>query len=214
MFAPVDGLVVHNNEASMRGSSQQELLQEGGMAREKQTLIKIPDAGSMRVNAKLDESIVSRIPIGSRARIQIDAFPGSSLEGKITAIQQMADPVTRETPEVRMYTALVSLDGQNPSLRPGMTAHVEIFVSESEPVVAVPTDAVLEIGHEAFVYVDSAQGPLRRGVRVGGGNGKVVEIAEGLAEGETVSLQPMRLMTEAEKQRAFATLTGRADDWR
>lgn len=213
MFAPVDGLVVHNNEASMRPGSQQELLQEGSMARENQVLIRIPDAGSMRVNAKLDESIVSRVPPGSKAHIRVDALPGTALEGKVSAIHQMADSVTRETPEIRLYTALIGLDGQNPSLRPGMTAQVEIFVRESDPVVAVPAEAVLEIGDEAFVYVDSAQGPLRRGVRLGGGNGKVVEVAEGLAEGEVVSLEPMRLMTEDEKRQAFSVIANQAGDW-
>jgi len=213
MFAPVDGLIVHNNEASMRPGSQQELLQEGSMARENQILIKIPDPGSMRVNAKLDESIVSRVPPGSRARIRIDALPGSSLDGKVTAVQQMADQVSRETPEVRLYTALIALDGQNPSLRPGMTAQVEISVRESEPVIAVPAEAVLEVGDDAFVYVDSAQGPLRRGVRLGGGNGRLIEVVEGLAEGELVSLQPMRLMTEAEKRQAFAAIATSAHNW-
>lgn len=214
MFAPTDGLVVHNNEASMRPGSQQEILQEGAMARENQVLIKIPDAGSMRVNAKLDESIVSRIPPGSKARIRIDALPGSGLDGKVTAVQQMADPITRETPEIRLYTALIGLEGQNPSLRPGMTAQVEIFVRESEPVVAVPSEAVLEIGDEAFVFVDSAQGPLRRGIRLGGGNGRLIEVVEGLAEGESVSLAPMRLMSDAEKQKAFAAVANPTRDWR
>jgi hypothetical protein len=56
---------------------------------------------------------------------------------------------------------------------------------------------------------------LRRGVRLGGCNDEMIEIVEGLGEGEVVSLNPMALMTEDEKRQAFSALDApAADDWR
>lgn len=214
LYAPVDGLVIHNNEQSMRGS-QQAILQEGGVAREGQVLVKIPDITAMRVNAKLDESIVSRVSPNSKARIRIDALPGVVLDGAVTTVQAMADPISRDmTAEVRLYTAYISIDNAPSSLRPGMTANLELLVSEAEDVLAVPAEAVLQVGSETFVYVATATGPSRRGVMVGGDNGKLVEIIGGLEVGEFVSLDPMALMSEHEKRQAFATITNGSTNWR
>ena len=216
MTAPIDGLVVHANDGMMRPGATQEIIQDGTTVRENQTLLRIPDVSQMRVNAKLDESVVSRAAPGQKARLRIDALPGVVLQGRGTTVQSMSDPVNRDFPEARFYTAMIAIDGAPTSLRPGMTAKVEILASEADGVLAVPMKAVLQARGETFVYVGGAGGAmLRRGVRLGGCNDELIEIVEGLGEGEVVSLNPMAVMTEDEKRQAFSALDApAADDWR
>ncbi|MDG3008028.1 efflux RND transporter periplasmic adaptor subunit [Paludisphaera mucosa] len=214
LLAPADGLVVHANDAMMRGGSQQELIQEGTSVREGQTLIKIPDFASMRVNAKADESILNRIGPGQRARIKIDALPGVGLAGAVTVVQTMADPSMPPPFDSRLYTTLVAIDQAPTSVRPGMTAQVEILVSETEDVLAVPLKSILQIRGDSYVYVNTPDGMVRRGVRLGGCNEEMIEVVEGLREGEEVSMSPMAMMTESEKQEAFAAIAAGPSDWR
>lgn len=216
MTAPIDGLVVHANDGMMRFGGTQEIIQDGTTVRENQTLLRIPDVSHMRVNAKLDESVVSRAAPGQKARVRIDALTGVVLEGRVTAVQTMSDPINRDFPEARFYTVLVALDNVPRAVRPGMSAKVEILASEADGVLAVPMKAVLQARGENFVYVGGADGSmLRRGVRLGGCNDELIEIVEGLGENEVVSLNPMALMSEDEKRQAFSAIEDApADDWR
>ncbi|WP_337176708.1 efflux RND transporter periplasmic adaptor subunit [Paludisphaera sp.] len=216
MTAPIDGLVVHANDSMMRFSSSPEIIQEGTTVRENQTLLRIPDVSLMRVNAKLDEAVVSRAAPGQAVRIRVDALPGAVLPGKVLSVQNMSDPVNRDFPEARFYTTMISVEGATTALRPGMAAKVEILASEAQGVLAVPMRAVLQARGESFVYVGGADGAmLRRGVRLGGANEEMIEVVEGLGEGEVVSLDPMAVMTEDEKRQAFAAIEApTADDWR
>ncbi|WP_165250915.1 efflux RND transporter periplasmic adaptor subunit [Paludisphaera soli] len=204
MYAPADGLIVHANDAMGRRGSEQAMIQEGTTAREGQVLIRIPDVASMRVDAKVDESVISRIGPGQRARIRVDAFPGLNLKGSVTAVQPLADPMGRDAIDVRLYTAKVTIDGSMTQLRPGMMAKVEILVSEAEDLLAVPMKAVLQVGPENFVYVSTPDGMRRRAVRLGASNAELIEVVEGLQEGDVVSLDPVKLMSEREKREAFA----------
>jgi len=204
LYAPAAGLVVHANDAMGRRGSEQGMIQEGMAVREGQVLIRIPDVSAMRVDAKVDEAVISRVRPGQRARIRVDAFPGLDLRGPVVAVQPIADPTGRDNPEIRLYTAKVGVEGARTSLRPGMAARVEILVSEAEDLLAVPMKAVLQVGGENFVYVAGPDGLQRRGVRLGASNDDMIEVAEGLREGEEVSLVPMSLMTERERREAFA----------
>jgi RND family efflux transporter MFP subunit len=216
MTAPIDGLVVHANDGMMRFSGTQEIIQEGTQVRENQTLLRIPDVSQMRVNAKLDEAVVSRAAPGQRARIRVDSLPGEVLRGRVASVQTMSDPVDSWFSEARFYTTMIVVEDAPTSIRPGMAAKVEILASEAQGVIAVPMTAVLQAKGESFVYVGGAGGAmLRRDVRLGGSNEKMIEIVEGLGEGEVVSLDPMAVMTEEEKQLAFSTLEApTGDDWR
>jgi HlyD family secretion protein len=216
MTAPIDGLVVHANDRMMRFSATQEIIQEGTTVRENQTLLRIPDVSQMRVNAKLDEAVVSRAAPGQAVRIRVDALPGVVLQGRIVSVQNMSDPVNRDFPEARFYTTMISIEGATTALRPGMAAKVEILASEAQGVIAVPMRAVLQARGESFVYVGGADGGMhRRDVRLGGSNEEMIEVVEGLGEGEIVSLDPMAVMTEDEKRQAFAAIEApTGDDWR
>jgi HlyD family secretion protein len=74
-----------------------------------------------------------------------------------------------------------------------MTAVVEIHVDRLEDVLCVPVQAVVQVEHETWCFVDSSNGVVRRPVTLGRSNDKFVQISEGLEEGERVVLNPMAL---------------------
>jgi RND family efflux transporter MFP subunit len=204
LYAPGDGLVVYANETNRFGSNQPQI-EEGASVRERQKIFSLPDISKMRVNTKVHESMVDRVRPGLKARIRVDAFPQQVLDGTVESVQPLPDPTSFFASDVKVYTTLVTIDNPLPGLRPGMTAQVEILVTQLDDVLSVPVQAVLEFKGKDYVYVARPDGTfVRREVKVGTTNDKMIEIKEGLQAGEEVALSPTLLMTEAEKREAFA----------
>jgi hypothetical protein len=112
--------------------------------------------------------------------------------------------------DVKQYTTFVSIDGYNKLLRPGMSAQVEILVTElPETTLSVPVQAILQTGGKEYVYVMTAEGgAARREVELGVNNEKHVEIKKGLKAGEDVALNWTVLLSEEEKNVLFKSSKG------
>lgn len=190
--APADGMVVYAGPT----------IEEGAAVRPRQRLFNIFDpAGPMRVNTKVHEAVVDRLSPGMRARIKVDAFPDQVFSGTVKTIAGVPDPHRLPTQAVKVYTTLVALDQGLPELRPGMTAEVEILVAELDDVLSVPVQAVLLLDGKEQVAVRKPGGGFDwREVALGKTNERVVEVREGVTSGESIALDPISLLSEAEKR--------------
>ncbi|MDZ4198881.1 MAG: hypothetical protein U1E27_06300, partial [Kiritimatiellia bacterium] len=88
------------------------------------------------------------------------------------------------------------LDTATESMRPGMSCSVEIILAEYEEALFVPVQSVLRVGPDPVVYVRTARGPLRRPIRIGLDNNRMVHVLSGLEPGDRVLLAPP--LTEGE----------------
>lgn len=216
IIAPGDGLIVYANEQNRFGSNQA-LIEEGASVRERQRIFSLPDINKMRVNTKVHESMVRRVQRGLKARIRVDAFPQQPLTGTVESVAPLPDPNSFFSSDIKVYTTLVSIDNGIDALRPGMTAQVEILVTQLDSVLSIPTLAVLQFKGKDHVFVHRADGTWdRREIKLGISNDKLVEVTEGLNEGEEVALSPVLLMSETEKREAFAVAgkgAGKGEAW-
>jgi hypothetical protein len=102
---------------------------------------------------------------------------------------------------VKEYAALVSIEGEPGSLKPGMTAEVEILIADLSNVFAVPVSAVVEQRGRFYAWVEPPGGkPERRPLVVGMTNDKMIEISDGLKEGDQVLLNPRAVVSEAREE--------------
>jgi hypothetical protein len=168
----------------------------------------------MRVNTKVHESMVERIKPGLRARIRVDSFANEELTGTVQTVQPLPDPASWMSSDVKVYTTRVTIDKGLSGLRPGMSAQVTILVEQIDDALAAPIQAILEFRGKDHVFVLTPNGPVRREVKVGTSNDKLIEIKEGLKSGEKVALNPTLLLTEQERREVFSTATKSAKkDW-
>jgi RND family efflux transporter MFP subunit len=203
--APGDGIVVYANDPNRFGDQQQP--QIGAAVRERQKIFRIPDLGApWQVNAKIHVSNIDRVTPGQRVRVRVLGFPEETLGGTVRDVAPLPDPSTFFSDDVKVYTAHMAIDKPLPGLRPGMTAQVEILVIQLSNVLSVPIQAVLELNGKYYVYVVTPGGPERREVRFGVSNDTMVEVKEGLRDGDKVALNPIAVMPEAELREAFAAL--------
>jgi len=169
----------------------QQRIEEGAQVHERQVIIVIPDMKKMGVKVGIPESEMQRIHEGQQARITLDSRPGEVLHGKVTKLSILPDAGRRwMNPDQKVYTTEISIEGTYDWLKPGMTAQVEIMVTELEDVVYVPIQAVVPSGDERVVYVVNGKDTERRVVQTGDFNDDFVAILAGLEEGERVLLAP------------------------
>lgn len=192
MTAPVAGQVVYANDRDRRGSSGDLLIEEGRPVRERQVLVRLPDPTKMRVIAKVHESRISHVQVGTQAKIVLDALPDLDLTGQVVMVSEYPLPsISIYTAHVKEYAVEVDIIDPPAGLRPGMTAKVAIMVARESEAMQVPIQAVIERNGRYFSAVARADGSAEtREVEVGHINEEAVVILSGLSAGENVILTP------------------------
>lgn len=197
IVAPQNGMVVFANERSGRGGQSSVSIEEGAAVRERQTILRLPDLSNMQVKVKVHESKVDQIEPGMRARIRI---LDKELTGVVTSVANQPEPTSFFSSNVKEYATYVRVDDngdQEKSLRPGMTAEVEILVAHLKEVVTLPVACVVEQRGQYMAWVQDQGVPERRPLVLGLSNDEYVEVKDGVAEGELVLLNPRAVVKEA-----------------
>lgn len=142
------------------------------------------------VDFLLPQQAVARINVGDRVRARIDAFPGHTFEGRITAINPKIETSSRNV-QVR-----ATLPNADQKLMPGMFAAVELDTGTAQRLVTLPQTAVSYNPYGSLVYlvddkgngVDGKPALVARQVFVttGATRGDQVAILKGVSEGDTV----------------------------
>lgn len=151
------------------------------------TICLLADVASVNVELGVIERDIEKVKLGQRAKITVDAFPGSEFTG---AIEQMTPIIEGKS---RTLTAKVKVPNEGGALLPGMFARAEITVFEKEEALIVPTTALQDLdGDGAFetVYtVELDQTARVRPIRLGYLTTDYAEILEGLVEEEQVVVE-------------------------
>jgi membrane fusion protein (multidrug efflux system) len=142
------------------------------------------------VDFLLPQQAVAQIAVGNRVRARIDAFPGRTFEGEITAINPKIETGSRN---VQVRATLPNVDQK---LLPGMFATVELDTGAAQRLVTLPQTAVSYNPYGSLVYIvdEKGQGPDGKPqlaarqvfVTTGATRGDQVAILKGVAEGDTI----------------------------
>lgn len=192
IYAPQAGEVIYAIEDRGRGD-QEDVIKEGATIRERKAIIELPDLSQMKVDARIHESLVSRVRPGLPARIRIDAVPGKIFRGKVMSVSSVPVDGDWMRPDLKEYSCIVSIEytpGEDTQLKPGLTAEVEIIVQERANVLQVPFQSIVTAGNTRYAYVLENGKAERRELSTGASNDTHVEILDGVGEGEKVILNP------------------------
>lgn len=191
IIAPINGMVIYATSAKFSWRGNDEPLAEGQSVRERQELIHLPTADSMKVEIKIHESSLDKISLGQRVRVTVDALPGEVFTGKVGRIAPLPDATSVWlNPDLKVFSTDVYLDNGAQMLRTGMSCRAEIIVKELDDVVYVPVQSVVRHGNTPTVYVREGDRALPRAVKLGLDNNRMVHIVDGLSAGEQVMMAP------------------------
>jgi membrane fusion protein (multidrug efflux system) len=162
----------------------------GQMINAGQQIVPLTSLDPVYVDFALPQQHLSQLTQGLEVRVWSDAAPGREFKGKLTAINSMVDPVTRNV------SAQATLGNPDHALRPGMFARAEVMLPEKRPALVIPGSAVSYAPFGDSVFVIEKKKDEKTGkesevirqqfVRVGEARGDFVSITNGLKAGETV----------------------------
>ena len=136
--APIAGTVTQLNVE--RG----EIVMVGTMNNPGTVILSIADLRRMKVEADVDETDVAAIRVGQTATVKVDALPDTTLTGSVAEIANSPKVTELGTQEQQTnFVVDVMIDNPPSTLRPGMTADVEIKTGTKNGILHVPIQAVV-----------------------------------------------------------------------
>ena len=160
------------------------LVHEGQYLNAGERVASLVDASHLKLNFSLDEQVAPQLSTHQPINIAVDAYPNQTFTGSLNAI----DPLIGPSRTVQVQAILPNTDNK---LKAGMFARVQVTSPTRHQALTVPETAVTytAYGDTVFVAQSDNQKNLiakRVSVKVGLRYNGLVEIKEGLTQGEQV----------------------------
>jgi membrane fusion protein, copper/silver efflux system len=163
------------------GFVTEKMVQAGQSVGAGMPLYRLADLSSVWVEADVYEQDLRFVSEGQTVEVELPAYPGVPVEGRVSYIHPDVRPATRT---LRVRVTLANPGGR---IKPGMYATVSIDAPVAERALVVPRDAVMYSGTHAMVFVEEGPGLYRvREVTAGTESGGRTQILSGLIAGERV----------------------------
>ena len=174
-------------QATLRAPTDARVLlravEPGQIVQPGKALMSLALVGPTQLVAQVDERFLEQLRPGQMASVLADAFPAQRFKARVLSLAPAVD-AQRGAIEVKF-----ALDGEAPAfLREDMTLSIEVETARVGATLVLPQSALRAPGQgdqaEVLVVQDGRAQPRR--VRVGLRTLGVVEVLEGVAEGDTV----------------------------
>lgn len=153
-------------------------------------LATIVDDSVLSLVAEVDETDVFLVRRGIKAVAELDAVPGARYAATVAAVDLSPTSSARGGVSYRVRLALGAgtlPDGDPaPKPRPGMSAVTDLQVRTARDAVTVPASAIVRDGDRDAVWVQDGQVARARTVVLGTQGEDVVEVRDGVEEGDRV----------------------------
>lgn len=167
--APADGLVITRN------------VEPGAVAQPGKALLVVSPARETRLVVQIDERNLGLIAQDQPALASADAYPAEHFEAILVFINPAVDPA-RGSVEVKL-----SVPEPPRYLREDMTVSVDIEVARRSLVLVLPANAVRDsLSAAPWVLAVAGNRTIRKPVKLGARGAALIEIREGVVEGEAV----------------------------
>ena len=110
---------------------------------------RLDDLSHLLVDVQVSEVDINRIQAGQNVNLTFDAISNKEYHGKVSEVA----PVGTSTQGVVDFTVTVELTDADEAVKPGMTAAVNMVVSQLSDVLLVPNRAVRVLNGKRVVYI-------------------------------------------------------------
>jgi HlyD family secretion protein len=162
--APMPGMVIYSYD---RFGSK---IQVGStVSRWAPRIAELPDLSSMISKTFINEIDISRISVGQKVVVGVDAFPDKKFEGEVITVANIGQTLP------------------NGELRPAMTTSNIITINYLEEALYIPLETVFKTDSTRYVYTYSPA-LTRQIIETGSENANHVVVNQGLSEGQVLLL--------------------------
>jgi len=142
------------------------------------------------INFSLPQQDISRVKIGQTIHVSLDAFPHTTFEGIVTALDPQVDST------MRTLGIQATLKNPENQLRPGMYGKIALVITEKQTFVTLPATAIAKAPYGDAVYIvekmkdekgEEYVGVRQQFVKVGSYRGEQVSVVSGVKSGEEIA---------------------------
>jgi HlyD family secretion protein len=151
------------------------------------TAFRLDNLSSLLVDVQVSEVDINSIAMDQPVTLTFDAILGKEYHGEVVEVSQAG---TADQGVVN-FTVTVELTDADASVKPGMTAAVNIVVEEIPDVLLVQNRAVRLVDGKRVVYVLENGLPVKKDITLGSSSDTMSVVAGGdVKEGDAIILNP------------------------
>lgn len=156
-------------------------------------LFTMADMKSLLFKGTVDEIDVGKIKEGQNVNIKLGAVPDQSVGGTLIKIS----PKAKKEANATLFDVEIMMDesGSFP-IRAGYSANAEIIIRKKENVLTIPERLIEFKNGKAFVELQGQNNQIdKKEIKTGLSDGIMIEVLEGLKEGESLVERPPKEIT-------------------
>ena len=157
------------------------------------SLLVIIQSNPIKLRFTVPEKDVGRLKMNQEVILKVDGFPGSEFKGKVNIIFPNVEEKTRTL----QVEALVP--NSNGILKPGLFAKVILYTSGERDTIVVPVTALLYEAEKVKVFIIEGDRAKEREVKLGSKYGELMEIIDGVKDGEKIVAIGQQNLSEGAK---------------
>lgn len=152
MASPMDGIVTSLN------AEVGEIVMIGTMNNPGTVIMTVSDMSEIETEVEVDETDIAQVKLGQETEISIDAYPDTTFRGRVTEIGHAARISGLGTQDqVTNFLVKVMLLDEVATIRPGMSASVDITTDSRTDVLSVPIQAVVMREEESDTLTEEGE---------------------------------------------------------
>jgi RND family efflux transporter MFP subunit len=153
-------------------------------------IAELPDATTLRISARVDETERGRLAPKQTVTVQLNAIPDRQFTGHIEQIGAIASlDFNSGWPITRNFILEIVLDQTDPRFKPGITGEVTVVVDRVANAITIPAQAMFQKSGQNVAYVWKGTQFEERAIEVGRKSGDKIMVAKGVGVGEQVALK-------------------------
>ncbi len=184
VYAPINGSIISTP------------LKNGTTVTTNTVIAIVGDISNLQVSADIPERYVALLKTGLKAQISVEAYPDVVFKATVTRVSPVVDTVSR-TKQVILH-----FDERDSRVNAGMFGKVKLYTKDYSGAVTMPADALVSLNDVLYAYVvKEGETVERRKVSTGETVDGIIQIIEGISEGEKVVIQGQTSLNDGSKIR-------------
>ncbi len=181
IYAPRSGMVIYHKDW---GGAKRKVGSEFNTWNP--TVATLPDMSTMISKTYVNEIDISKISVGQRVVVGIDAFPGKELEGSVIEVANVGEDLPSS--DAKVFEVIVRISESDSILRPNMTSSNNIIANSFEDVIYIPLEAVHNNDTLTYVIKKDNGSDIKQIIEVGKSNENDIVVLQGIDVSDEVFL--------------------------
>jgi len=177
-------------ESALTGIIGRTYVDKGTSVTPQSPIALVVDMDKVKIKLDITEEYLSRIALGQKALISIQAYPDERFTGVVSKISPVLDLDTRTAP------IEIVIPNDDHRLKSGMFAQAQLILEEHKDAIVIAKEAVMGREAETYVYVVEANIARQKKIKLGIHQGAFYEVEEGLKPQDLVVVMGQQKLYE------------------